>query len=267
MSYWQDKVAIVTGGSAGLGLEIARTLSAAGAKVVIAARDQSRLDAATQQLAKSSAAVDNFVADVTQDNDVEALMSYVVKTHGRLDVLVNNAGKSMRGDAISTTPDQFQDLLEVNFLSVVRCTRAAVAYLSESKGHLINIGSLSAKTGSRYLGAYPASKFPLVAYSQQLRFELEPRGIHVLLVCPGPIARNDEDDRWVEAAKDLPDSARKPGGGVKLKGISAERLSRQILDACERRKAELVVPGKARILFAISQLWPRLGDWIVKKKT
>jgi short-subunit dehydrogenase len=107
----------------------------------------------------------------------------------------------------------------------------------------------------------------VAAYSQQLRYELNPLGVHVLLVCPGPIARPDAGQRYDEQASGLPDWARKPGGGVKLKGIPPEKLARRILQYCERRKPELVMPAKARILFALAQLSPTLGDWIIGRMT
>jgi short-subunit dehydrogenase len=139
--------------------------------------------------------------------------------------------------------------------------------LIANRGHLVNIGSLSAKTASRFLGAYPASKFPVAAYSQQLRLELAPQGVHVLLVCPGPLAREDAGRRYDAQAADLPDTARRPGGGVKLKGISPPRLARKIVQYCQRRRPELVMPARARVLFALAQLSPTLGDWILKKMT
>jgi short-subunit dehydrogenase len=87
------------------------------------------------------------------------------------------------------------------------------------------------------------------------------------LVCPGPIARADSGRRYDSQAAGLPESARRPGGGVKLKGISPDKLATNILRYCERRKPELVMPAKARILFALSQLSPTLGDWIIGKMT
>jgi short-subunit dehydrogenase len=187
--------------------------------------------------------------------------------HGRLDLLANCAGKSARGEVAATSADDFRELLDLNFLSTVRCTRAALPHLLNSRGHVVQIGSLSAKTASRYLGAYPASKFPLAAYAQQLRLELGPQGLHCLLVCPGPIRREDAGSRYDAAAAELPPAARQPGGGVKLKGIDPDWLGRRILVVCERREPELVVPARAKLLFAIAQLWPRLGDWIVTRMT
>jgi uncharacterized protein len=266
-SYWTDKVALVTGGSQGLGLAIARELVAAGACVVISGRDQQRLAAAANSLGIADRKCGWLPCDVTQQDQVTALIDQAVQRHGRLDVLVNCAGRSARGDVAGVTAEQFAELLDVNFLSAVRCTRAALPHLLASRGHVVHIGSLASKAASRYLGPYPASKFPLAAYAQQLRLELGDRGLHVLLVCPGPIHRNDAGARYNEQAANLPPTARNPGGGVKLSHIDPSWLARQILLACQRRQLELVVPKRARLLFAIAQLWPRLGDWIVKRMT
>lgn len=267
MSYWTNKVAIVTGGSAGLGRKIAEALTRSEAKVVIAARDAHKLQTAADEMRLAGHDVVAIPADVTRQVDVDSLVAQTLERHGRLDVLVNNVGRSDRGLAIETSADKFREFLEVNFLSLVRCTQAAAPHLLAAKGHVVNMGSLASKSASRFLGAYPASKFPVAAYSQQLRLELGPQGLHVLLVCPGPIAREDAGHRYEASAGHLPPEAQKPGGGVLLPGTAPEELAARILRACERRQAELVIPGKARILFAISQLFPSWGDWIVTKMT
>ncbi len=262
MAYWQSKAALVTGGSSGLGLAIARALVAAGAKVTIAAREAERLAAAAESIGASGIA-----ADVTQPADVRRMIEQVVAENGRLDLLVNCAGKSSRGAIGETTAAQFRELWEINFLSAVACTQVALPHLLSARGHVVHIGSLAAKVASPYLAAYPASKFPLVAYAQQLRLELGPQGLHVLLVCPGPIRRDDAGQRYGDEAAGLPPSAQLPGGGVKLAGIDPDWLARRILTACERRTSELVVPARARLLFAVSQLWPGLGDWLLRRFT
>jgi short-subunit dehydrogenase len=205
--------------------------------------------------------------DITSDEQVASLIGSTMDRFGRLDLLVNCAGKSGRGKVLETTPQQFQELWELNFLALVRCTRAAAPHLLKSRGHLVNIGSLAGKSAARFLGPYPATRFAVAAYTQQLRLELEPEGLHVLLVCPGPIKRSDAEQRYAEEAKDLPESAKKPGGGLKLKGIDPQRLAKRILRACERRQKELVVPCRSKMLFALSQLSPSLGDWVVNRMT
>ena len=266
-NYFHDKVVVITGSSAGLGLALAGAFVREFAKLIIIGRDVAKLEQAAAQLRATSSNVSVIPADVTVTEDVARLFETVQHDFGRLDVLINNVGRSQRGKASETSPQQFQELWEVNFLSAVRCTQAAIPMLTASKGHLVNIGSLSAKVATPLLGAYPASKFPLAAYSQQLRLELTDYGIHVLLVCPGPIHRDDAGERYAEQATGLPESATRPGGGANLTAIDPNWLANRILDACRKRRPELVVPSKARWLFAVGQLWPSLGDWIVRKKT
>lgn len=264
--FWKDKVALITGGSSGLGRSLAGCFARAGARVAIAARGQQQLDEVAAQLLATGSQLLAVPADVTRQADVDVMLARTLEAWGRLDVLVNCAGRSARGEILATTPDEFQSALELNFLAAVRCTRAAAPQLLANRGHLVNIGSLASKTATRYMGTYPASKFALAAYTQQLRLELGPRGLHVLLVCPGPILRDQARDYSAEL-KGLPESARQPGAGARVRGIDPDELAQRIVAACERRKPELVVPGKARLLFAVSQLSPRLGDWLLRRFT
>jgi NAD(P)-dependent dehydrogenase (short-subunit alcohol dehydrogenase family) len=267
MGCWQDKAVLVTGGSSGLGRVITDAFTAAGAKVAIVGLEADAVRLAADEMRSAGHDVLGIHADITKQPDVDRLMAETLDRFGRLDVLVNNAGRSMRGKVLDTTPEQFRDLMELNLVALVRCTRAAVPHLLRQRGHVVNIGSLASKSAARWVGAYPATKFAVAAYSQQLRLELGPRGLHVLLVCPGPIERKDARLYPLEGLEDVPESARRPGAGVRVRAIPPQRLARAILRACQRRRPELVIPAKARLLFAISQLWPGLGDWIVRRSS
>jgi short-subunit dehydrogenase len=100
-----------------------------------------------------------------------------------------------------------------------------------------------------------------------LRLELADKGVHVMLVCPGPIARDDAGKRYAAAAPNIPDAAQAPGGGAKVKAIDPKDLAASILQGCEARQPELVVPAKARLMFAISQLSASWGDWLLRRST
>lgn len=267
MSFWQNKVVLVTGGSSGLGRMIAETFAEAGAKLAIVGLERPQVEQTTAEMQAAGHEVLGISANITRQEDVDRLMAETLERYGRLDVLVNNAGRSMRGKVLDTTPEQFRELMELNLIALVRCTRAAMPHLLDQQGHVVNIGSLAAKSAARWVGAYPATKFAVAAYSQQLRLELGREGLHVLLVCPGPIERKDARLYPLEGMEGIPDSARAPGAGVQVRAIPPRQLGRAILRACERRQPELVIPGKARLLFALSQLWPSLGDWIVRRKT
>jgi short-subunit dehydrogenase len=272
MHYWQGKAAIVTGGSSGLGRAIAAALAAAGARVAISARGAEPLQATADDLHREGHQVLVVPADVTRGDDVDRLLGRTLDEYGRLDILVNAAGRSMRRAVLETTCDDFRELMELNLLGLVRSTRAAAPHLLANRGHLVNIGSLAGKSAARFMGAYPATKFAVSAYTQQLRLELGPQGLHVLLVCPGPIARDvprSEDERAARGddLAGLPASAHLPGAGVRTPFLPPEKLAAAILRACEKRKSELIFPRSARLLFALAQLSPRLGDWIVRRTT
>ena len=217
-----------------------------------------------------------LIGNVTRQTDVDRFVAETVAHYGKIDALVNAAGRTDRGRITEIPPEEVLALFELNTLSALRMTRAALPHLLQAKGHVVNIGSLAAKSASRWVGAYPITKFGLAAFSQQLRLETKPFGLHVLLVCPGPVKR--ENPRLyplrpaVEGAQSfgtekIPDSALLPGAGVKVGKIDPAWLAEKILRCCEKRKPELVVPAKARLLFAISALFPKLGDWLVLKNT
>jgi short-subunit dehydrogenase len=269
MTYWTGKRAVVTGGSAGLGRALAGALVERGARVAIAARGQEQLDKTTEYLKSRGGNILSVSADVTNEKDVQRLSATVQSAWGGVDLLCHCAGRSMRGTALATPIECYQELLDINFVSAVRCAQTFAPALLSSHGHLVLIGSLASKVASAYLGAYPASKFPLAALAQQLRLETHQQGLHTLLVCPGPIARDEAQPggRYADHAPDVPEEALKPAGGAKVKAIDPWSLASQILRACEKRKPELVVPARARILFALCQFSPTLGDWLLRRMT
>jgi short-subunit dehydrogenase len=270
MTYWRGKRALITGGSAGLGLAVAKVLAERGARVLIVARRQQPLDEALRELKNLGGDAIALTADVTNQQDIDRLAAEVKSTWGGLDMFCHCAGRSMRGTVLATKPDEFRDLFETNFLSAVRCLQSFAEMLLETRGHVVLIGSLASKVAAGYLGAYPASKHPLAALAQQLRMENDERGLHTLLVCPGPIVRDETaagENRYAAQAPEVPAAAHKPGGGAKVRAIDPNWLAAKILHACETRRAELVVPWKVKLLFAATQLSPRFGDWMLRRKT
>lgn len=264
MSHWKNKVVVITGGSDGLGLAIGKQFAIQGATTVLLARTESRLKEVVQ--ANTNLKLDWVVCDVTNDESVSATIATIVKRHQRIDVWVNNVGKSTRIEFESCSIEEYQRFLDINFFSAVRCTLAVLGQLKSTSGQVVNIGSLASKTGWPNVAPYSVSKHALASFSHQLRLE-GPKNVNCMLVCPGPVRRADSEQRYTEQAKFLDENASKPGAGVKLKGICPELLSQKIVRACEKRKKDLVVPWRSRILFAISQISPALGDWILSKSS
>lgn len=265
MTYWHEKVALVTGASRGLGLAIARQLVSLGATVILVARDEEALTEATKALSQLPGMAVPMTADVTSDDDVKRLEQEVAARFGALDLLVNNVGVSSRGKLLETQLADFRRQWELNVMTAIRCVQAFAPLLIRRKGHVVNIGSLASKSAARFIGPYATTKFALAGFTQQLRLELADDGVHVLLVCPGPIVRDDAGNRYDDQASDLPPEARKPGAGVKLSAIDPDQLAASILQACQRRQPDLVVPWKARVLFAVAQISPQWGDWLQAK--
>lgn len=267
MGYWSGKTALITGGSNGLGRVIAEAFGVAGARVAIAGLEAGDVESTAKAFGDAGIDVLPLVADVTKPEDATRIVEETIAKFGKLDALVNAAGRTHRGRILETPLDEFDSLWKLNVLGTIACSQAAAPYLLQTKGHIVNIGSLAAKSAARWVGAYPTTKHAVAAFSQQLRLETAPDGLHVLLVCPGPVKRDNPRLYPLKRAEGIPESALMPGGGVKVGKIDPRDLAQKILRACEKRRPEIVTPWKARLLFSIAQMFPRLGDWIVLKST
>lgn len=262
-------VAVVTGGSSGLGIHVARKLRDEEYQVILVGRSADRLRSVSDELNRSAVHhVDQIAADVTDTDSVSRLVQRVGSEYGRLDVLVNCVGQSDRGTVLDLSPDRVHELINRNVISSLLCTQAAIDLLEQSSGVVVNVGSLAAKVSPRFLGAYSIAKHALAAMTGQLRLELKPRGIHVGLINPGPIVREDAGNRYdQEVTADLPDQARRPGGGTRVSGLPPQRVANAVHSMIKRRCPDMVLPKHLRILIAIGHAFPRLGDWLLIKFT
>ena len=265
-------VAVVTGGSAGLGLAIAAEFLKAGYAVAIIGRDQARLDAARDSFSDKSTAdfVMTIQADLSSRVDAERAFGELDARFGRLDVLVNNIGTSDRGTLEQLAPDDLLEIVKANLLPALLSSQVALPMLERTGGAVVNIGSLAAKVGARYLGAYPTAKHALAGMTQQMRLEWKDRGVHVGLLNPGPIRRADAGRRYaaqVASDSQLPSQAMQPGGGAKVRGLPPDVVARAVLKMVRRRQVDVMLPAYLRPLVAIGNLCPPLGDWLLLKFT
>ncbi len=262
-------VAVISGGSSGLGLEITNCLVEEGYRVVIVGRNSDRLrDAMSQVPENKQAMVEVFSCDVTQKQQVSDLVNHLKIRFGGLDVWVNCVGSSDRGLLQNLTMDRFEELMRANVLSSLWCSQLAIPLLENKRGVILNIGSLASKVGSRYLGGYALAKHALAALTQQMRLELKDRGVHVCLLSPGPIRRADAGIRYSSQMESgLPAQASKPGGGTRLKGLDPKIVARAAVVMVTKRQADRVLPGYLRLLIGIGHLCPSFGDWLIMKFT
>lgn len=262
-------VAIVTGGSAGLGFAICEMLLSHEYRVVMVGRDAERLAAASERLKNATSEnLLSVVADVSQKVEVEQLITTVDQTWRRLDVLVNCVGASDRGLIENLSSERVIELVRQNVVTALLCSQASLSLLESSSGIIVNIGSLASKVGARYIGGYAIAKHALAGMTQQMRLELKPRGIRVAMVSPGPIARDDAGQRYRDAVdSSLPEQASAPGGGTRIKGLPPERVARAVMKCIRRGSVDIVLPGHLRLLIALGHAIPRLGDWLLLKFT
>ncbi|MEM9587377.1 MAG: SDR family NAD(P)-dependent oxidoreductase, partial [Planctomycetota bacterium] len=160
-----------------------------------------------------------------------------------------------------------EELLDQNVRTSLLCSQAALPMLVQSRGSIVNIGSLASKVGARYLGGYSAAKHALAGLTGQLRLESAASGVHVGLVCPGPIRRSDAGERYRESSKVLPEQAAQPGGGARLRGLDPDHVARAVVKCVQKRSPEIILPGYLRLLIAIGNASPRLGDWLIVRFT
>jgi NAD(P)-dependent dehydrogenase (short-subunit alcohol dehydrogenase family) len=183
----KGKVALITGGSKGIGKAIAEEFATEGAHVSICARGQQDLTSAAEELRRYGVTVVATPADVTKTEEVQHVIDATLKTCGRIDILVNNAGEALLGHTVATTDEQWQQAIEVNLYSAVRFTRGVAPHLhKQGGGRIINISSAFGHT-VLLPGTvdYSAAKAALLSFSRTMAVELAPRNILVNTVCPG----------------------------------------------------------------------------------
>jgi short-subunit dehydrogenase len=176
------KRSVITGASSGIGLAIAQAFAEAGSDLVIAARNGGKLDAAAETLRAHGVGVTPVPADLTKDGDIARLFS----TAGDIDILINNAGGSIRARTEDVTPEQWRDVIELNVTAAFLCAQAAFrSMLARNAGRIINIGSVSAKVSRRNSVAYTTSKFALEGMTRAMALDGRGHGIAVSILHPG----------------------------------------------------------------------------------
>jgi NAD(P)-dependent dehydrogenase (short-subunit alcohol dehydrogenase family) len=182
----EDKIALVTGGGAGIGRAIAETFAREGAHVVIADRDGETAQATADAITKSNGAATAHQVDVTDTREVEQLMAAIAETFGRLDVLINNAGVGERADFRHLDDESWDRVWKTNLDGTVRCAREAFDLLKASgKASIVNLSSVMATKHTRQMSVYSATKGAVSALSRSLAVEYAPYGIRVNTLCPG----------------------------------------------------------------------------------
>ena len=266
------KIALITGGSRGLGLELARHLGAQGCKLILVARDSTELDEAASELSASGAEVRTIAVDVSDRTSIERLRDEALAAFGRIDILVNNAGIIAVGPVDSLEESDLERAMDTMYWGTARLTIALLpALLKAGNADIVNITSIGGKIAVPHLLPYSAAKFAATGFSKALGAELRGRGVHVLTVTPGlmrtgsflnaEFAGNARSEyRWFALSSAMP--------GISM---SAPRAAEMITKSLRRRDRELVITKAAQFGSRFSGLFPALtqkllemaNDWLL----
>ena len=185
----KDQVGIVTGGGRGIGRAIALTFAKEGAHIAVVARTESEIEAVAREIGTLGARGIAIKTDVSQEDQVEAMVQKVLDEFGRIDILVNNAGFARHAHIQEIQTDIWDLTMDINLRGIMLCTRAVFRnMMKQGSGYIINISSGAGKHGSARYGIYSASKFGVMGFTQSLAAEGRQYGIKASVICPGPVA-------------------------------------------------------------------------------
>jgi short-subunit dehydrogenase len=256
--FFKDKVVAITGGSDGIGRALIEALLEKGAKVATCARHQGKLY--DLQLKYSAYPLHCVVADVSVLNDCKMFIESTLKQFGEIDILINNAGISMRAQFKEAELEVFRKIMDINFFGTLYCTKLALDSLIRRKGTIVGVSSIAGFRGLPGRSGYSASKFALNGWLESIRTELQDDGVHVLCACPGYTRSNIRNAALNGNAVSQGET---PLDESQL--MSAEEVAGHILKAIEKRKRNLIltITGKEAVL--LNKFFPSLADKMMKK--
>ena len=256
---FRGKTVVITGGSRGLGLEIARLLAQEGANLALCARDADELDHARHELQAYGISVYAQHCDLTDKAQIDHFIANVQKEFGPIDVLINNAGIILVTPYENATEADFRESMETNFWAAFHTVNAVLPKMRLRKqGRIVNIASIGGKVAVPHLSTYSTSKFALVGYSEGLRAELLQDGIYVTTICPGLMRTGSPRNALVKGQQEKEYAAFKISDSIPLLTMSSENAARQIIEACRNGQAERVLSLPAKIGAAVQGVAPNL---------
>lgn len=260
-NFYKDKVIIVTGASSGIGLASAQKFASLGAKVVLAARSLDKLEKIASDLNQRFAAHNSQLiahcikTDVTKEEDCKNLIDQTVRHFGKIDVLVNNAGISMRAVFKDLDLSVMKSLMDTNFWGTVYCTKYALPYLLKSKGSVVGVISTAGYVGLPARTGYSASKFAVRGFLETLRIEHLYDGLHVMIFAPGFTTSNI---RNVALTADGSPQGETPRNEERM--MSAERVARIMARGIVKKKTHMVLTPLGKATLIANRRLPRMAD-------
>lgn len=257
----EKKVVIITGASSGIGLACAREFSHHDFKVVLAARSIDKLLAFKSEILTYNPDILAIKADVSKEDDCKQLIEVTVKTFGRIDILINNAGISMRALFKDLDLNVIRSLMDTNFWGTVYCTKYALPYILESKGSIVGVSSVAGFMGLPGRTGYSASKFAIHGFLETVRVEHLKQNLHVMIVAPGFTSSNI---RKVALAADGSAQGETPRDENKM--MSAEKVAKYVYMGIKKRRRQVILTLQGKLGVFLKRIVPSLIDYFEYKE-
>ena len=256
MADYKDKIVIITGGSDGIGKALVAQFLALGAKVATCGRTQTKLDDLTREFNSPNLLV--IAADVSQQSNCTSFIEKVVSQWGTIDILINNAGISMRALVKEVSIDTLKNVMDINFWGAVYCTKAALPFITQNNGVIVGVSSIAGYRGLPGRSGYSASKYALNGWLEALKTELYGSGTHVMWVCPGFTTSNIRNAALDKDAKAQGESPMNEG-----EMMSSEVCATHIIAAIGKRKRTLVLTFTGKRTVFMNKFFPAWADKLV----
>src|SRR5689334_8922935 len=247
----KNKVVVITGGSSGIGKALAETFGRNGSQILITGRNQEELHKAVADLQSKGISVFGFQADVSKEEDNRRMAAEALTRFGRIDILINNAGISMRALFEEVDLEVVKKVMDINFYGVLYATKYCLPEIKKNKGSVIGISSIAGFRGLPGRTGYSASKFALNGFLEVLRTELLKTGVHVLTACPGFTASNI---RKRSLTKDGTSQGESPRNEQEM--MSAEECAKHIYRSTVNRKRTLILTTQGKLTVFLNKWLP-----------
>lgn len=253
---FKDKVVIITGASSGIGKACAEEFAKRGANLVLAARQYVTLCELTAELEKKySIRAVAVQADVSKEDDCELIIKQALVSFNKIDILINNAGLSMRALFNDLDLSVIKNLMDVNFWGTVYCTKYALSEILKTGGSIVGVSSIAGYRGLPGRTGYSASKFAMNGFMESLRTELLNTSVHVMVACPGFTASNIRVAALSKDGSSHGETSMEEG-----KMMSSEEVASRIADGISQRKRTLIMSGQGKLAVWMNKLFPKFTD-------
>lgn len=258
MQEFENKVVVITGGSDGIGKSLVELFLKHGAKVATCARNHDKLYRLQQQNANKPLLV--YTADIGNEEDCKDFIQGVIKSYGTIDILINNAGISMRSLFEEVEIDTLKKLMDTNFWGTVYCTKFSLQHILKNKGSIVAVSSIAGFRGLPGRSGYSASKFAVNGWIESIRTELLKTGVNVLLVCPGFTSSNIRNAALNKKGLAQGESPMDEG-----KMMSSDECALHIVKAISKRKRNLILTFTGKRAVFLNKFFPALADKLIYK--